>query len=358
MLLWQEVIVIKIVRVENLEAGMQLAQAVYSADGKTLLNAGVVLKDAYIARLKALGFPAVYVGDPKEAEAIPEAISGNTRRRAITLVKESFTAVKFGGTLNLEPIQQVVNTIVDEVVLSREVTIALTDIRRHDDYTFGHSVNVCVLSVMMGIAIELDGLTLRELAMGAILHDVGKTRIPDQILLKPARLTPTEWQEMKQHTRYGFETLRGCPELSTRAAHVAYQHHERMNGDGYPRGLEDDGIHLFARIVAVADTYDAMTSDRVYRKGVTPYEALQTIKSSRTRELDPGVVDAFLANVVPYPPGCKVRLDSGEVGMVVGPKGQESLLIKVEYNALGQPLRKPTEIELGRHASRRITQML
>jgi HD-GYP domain-containing protein (c-di-GMP phosphodiesterase class II) len=148
----------KIVRVENLESGMQLARAVYSAEGTVLLNAGVVLKDAYIARLRDLGFPAVYIGDPKEAAALPEAVSEATRQRAITQVRESFTSIKFGGTLNLGPITEIVDTIVDEVVLSREVAIPLTDIRRHDDYTFGHCVNVCVLSVLMGVALEYNDL--------------------------------------------------------------------------------------------------------------------------------------------------------------------------------------------------------
>ena len=348
----------KIVRVENLESGMQLARAVYSAEGTVLLNAGVVLKDAYIARLRDLGFPAVYIGDPKEAVALPEAVSEATRQRAITQVRESFASVKFGGTLNLGPITEIVDTIVDEVVLSREVAIPLTDIRRHDDYTFGHCVNVCVLSVLMGVALEYNDLKLRELAMGAILHDVGKVKIPDRILLKPTRLTPTEWDEMKQHTRFGFDVLRGCDGLSTRAAHVAYQHHERVNGEGYPRGLEDDGIHPFARIVAVADTYDAMTSDRIYRKGVTPFEALRVIKSLTPRQLDTMVVQVFFDNVVPYPPGCKVKLDTGEVGMVVSTKGDSSLVVQVEYDACGHPLGKPTQVDLGRYADRRISRVL
>ncbi|NMB44882.1 MAG: HD-GYP domain-containing protein [Firmicutes bacterium] len=348
----------KIVRVENLEPGMQLAKAVYSAEGTILLNAGVILKNRYISRLRALGYPAVYIGDAAEVAALPEAVSEATRQRAITIVKSSFDSVKLGGTLVIEPIARVVNSIVDEVVLARDVVVPLTDIRRHDDYTFGHCVNVCVLSVMMGIALELDDLTLRELAMGAILHDVGKIRIPDQILLKPTRLTPAEWDEMKQHTRYGFDVLRECPGLSTRAAHVAYQHHERVNGCGYPRGLADSGIHLFARIVAVADTYDAMTSDRIYRKGVSPFEALQEIKRLRSRYLDDGVVGVFLSSVVPYPPGCKVKLDTGEVGMVLKARGYNSLVVQVEYDALGRPLGKQTEIDINQHEGKRIARMV
>lgn len=328
---------------------MQLARTVYSADGRVLLSAGVVIKESYIDRLRKLGFPAVYVGDPVEAEAFREAVRESTRRRAIAVVKRSFNEVKLGSSLQLEPIAQVVNDIVDEVVANREVILPLTDIRSHDEYTFGHSVNVCIISVMLGIALELDDLTLRDLAMGAILHDVGKVKVPEEILLKPAPLTSKEWTEMRKHTLYGFQLLRGGDGVSSRAAHVAYQHHERSDGSGYPRALAGNGIHLFAKIVAVADTYDAMTSDRIYRKGVTPFAALKVIKelaSEESGQLDKHVVDTFLANVVPYPPGSKVRLNTGEVGMVVG-KGAnsfDSVMVEVKYDAYGRALSKPTII--------------
>jgi len=328
---------------------MQLARTVYSADGRVLLSAGVVMKDSYIERLRKLGFPAVYVGDPVESESFREAVCESTRRRAIAVVKKSFNEVKLGSSLKLEAIGQVVNDIVDEVVSNREVVLPLTDIRSHDDYTFGHSVNVCVISVMLGVALELDDLTLRELAMGAILHDVGKVKVPEQILLKPAPLSPKEWTEMRKHTLYGFQLLRGGDGVAFRAAHVAYQHHERGDGSGYPRALASDGIHLFAKIVAVADTYDAMTSDRVYRKGVTPFEALKVIKELASEEcgqLDKHVVDTFLSNVAAYPPGSKVKLNTGEVGMVIGKAehSRDSVMIEVEYDASGHPLRKATII--------------
>jgi len=300
---------------------MRLARTVYSADGRVLLQAGIVLKDSYIERLQALGFPAVYVGDPEAAERFRDVVSESTRRHAIAVVKKSFEEVKLGSTLKLEPIAQVVNDIVDEIVSTREVVLPLTDIRKHDDYTFGHSVSVCVISALLGVALELDDLTLRELAMGAILHDVGKVKIPEKILLKPAPLSAKEWNEMRKHTLYGFQLLRGRDGLSSRAAHVAYQHHERIDGSGYPRALAGDKIHLFARIVAVADTYDAMTSDRIYRRGVTPFEALQELKelaSEGRRQLDKDVVNVFLANVAFFLPSCKAKLDTREVEIAVG----------------------------------------
>lgn len=326
---------VQIVRIENLKPGMQLARAVHSAEGQVLLSAGTTLKASYIQRLHELGFPAVYVGDPLTAASFKEPISENTRYKAIKTLHESFTSVKYGGTLRLEPITEVVYAMIDEMTLNRDVAVHLTDIRRHDDYTFGHSVNVCILSIMLGMAMELNQQQLAELAMGAILHDVGKTMIPDTILLKSTRLNALEWDEMKRHTRHGFDLLRLKPELPVRVAHVAYQHHERVNGSGYPRALEGENIHIFARIVAIADTYDAMTSDRVYRRGVSPYAALQTIDNLRARQFDSEMVDMFLASVVPYPPGCEVELENGDIGVVVDNPGPGHLIVELGKDGKG-----------------------
>ncbi|NLK07608.1 MAG: HD-GYP domain-containing protein [Firmicutes bacterium] len=307
----------QIKRVEALKPGMQLARTIYTSDGRILLSAGTILRESYIKRLIEFGYPAVYIGDPAVAARVKEPISEVTRHKAMKVLHEGFSAVKVGGTFDLAPIEDVVYSMIDEVIINSDVAVHLTDIRSHDDYTFGHSVNVCVLSIVMGIALELDQRNLAELAMGAMLHDVGKTQIPEKILLKSSKLNAVEWEEMKRHARFGFDLLRLKPELSAKAAHVAYQHHERVNGSGYPRGLVDDEIHLFARIASVADTYDAMTSDRVYRKGVPPHLALQAIAGLRGLQFDPELVDIFLKSVVPYPPGCKVELANGDVGMVV-----------------------------------------
>lgn len=348
----------KIVRLDDLKPGMQLAKPVYSTEGIVLLNAGVVLKEPYIYRLRELGFPAVYVGDPKSASSVPEAISDTTRYQAMNVLQETFTSVKIAGTLNIDPIIDVVNTIIDEVTINRDVAVHLTDIRRHDDYTFGHCVNVCLLSVVMGLALGFDQLKLQELAMGAILHDVGKVMIPDSILLKATRLNAEEWDEMKRHPRHGFNVLRRCPGIPARVAHVAYQHHERANGSGYPRGLDIDGIHPFAKIVAIADTYDAMTSDRIYRTGVSPFVALETIKELRRRQFDPAVADAFLASVVPYPPGCKVELTSGEVGTIVGSCDSNQPIVQIERDGNGQPLLAPKELSLSQHPEKQIARIV
>lgn len=350
----------KIVRVENLRPGMQLARSVYSADGRVLLKAGVFLKESHITRLRQLGYPAVYIGDPEEMQQISEVVSEETRLRAIRAVMESFESVKLGGTLVVENVATAVNSIVDEVIINRNVVVHLTDIRSYDTYTFGHCVNVSVLATIIGISLELNSRKLRELAMGAILHDVGKVRVPDAILLKPAPLTDAEWAEMKRHTEYGFAALRACRDLSLQIAHVAYQHHERLNGQGYPRGLKGEDIHLFARIVAVADAYDAMTADRVYRRAMPPFEALRVIRELRGSQFDPDVVDAFLQHISPYPPGCTVELDTGEIGIVVSAPStaRQQPVVRLYFDARGNRLQNQVELDLQKHPGRRIQRVL
>mgnify|MGYP000980440656 CR=1 FL=1 len=322
----------QIVRANELKPGMRLARTVYGTKGQMLLSAGTILNRTYIRRLIALGFPAVYIGDPTEAYSFTEPISENTRIKAINVLKDSFADANIGGTLKLEPVSKMVYTMIDEITLNKDVAVHLADIRSHSDYTFGHSVNVCVLAIMMGNAIRLNELQLSELAMGAMLHDVGKILIPDSILLKATQLNAVEWKEMKRHSRYGFDILRLKPEFSVQGAHVAYQHHERINGSGYPRGLKGEEIHLYARLVAIADTYDAMTADRVYRKGVTPNQALKTIHGLKDKQFDTLLVDAFLDSVYPYPAGSKIELDTGEVGIVVAKPKPHELHVNVGYH--------------------------
>ena len=151
----------------------------------------------------------------------------------------------------------------------------------------------------MGLALGFDQLKLQELAMGAILHDVGKVMIPDSILLKATRLNAEEWDEMKRHPRHGFNVLRRCPGIPARVAHVAYQHHERANGSGYPRGLILTDTS-FAKIVAIADTYDAMILIVSTARSVS-FVALETIKELRRGSLIQQLPMLFLL-VVPYPP--------------------------------------------------------
>lgn len=333
----------------NLEANMCLARPIYGDDGRILLNTGVTLTEHYIHRLKELGSPGAYVTDQELLDIeFPETISIQTRQRAIKHVHEVFESVQIGKTFEVKGLQASVKDIIDEIALNPNVLVSLADIRSLDGYTFAHSVNVCVLSAILGMKFQLNELELYDLAMGAILHDIGKIVVPEQILLKPGPLTTEQMEEMRRHTFYGWQLLKNHPELSLLSAHVAYQHHERPNGQGYPRNLLDEQMELYAKIVCVADAYDAMTSKRIYRPGLTPAEALNVIHRLRGIQFNPEVADRFIESVAPYPVGSMVTLNTGEVGMVadVNQIARDRPIIRLLYDAEGNRITSYKEVDL------------
>jgi HD-GYP domain-containing protein (c-di-GMP phosphodiesterase class II) len=178
---------------------------------------------------------------------------------------------------------------------------------------------------MTGISLEYDELKLRDLGVGALLHDIGKIEIDPEILNKSGRLLPEEAVEIKGHPIKGFEILRKNPDISLISAHCAYQHHERFDGSGYPRRLNGEQIHEFAHIVAIADVYDALTSDVSYRRAVPVYEAIAIILKASGTLFDENLVNYFIENIAIYPIGTVVRLNTNQIGVVVRAWGKLAL---------------------------------
>jgi len=342
---------------DKVRKGMRLARAIYSADGRVLLNSGVKLKPEYIIKLRQLGYPAVYVGTEDEDYPIPEVISERTRVEAVRCVRDLFTGEKLGEG-DLTPVLESVRSIVDEIVAEKEVMVSLSDIRSYDDYTFGHSVNVCALSVLIGSSFGLDQISLRELGVGAILHDIGKMMVPRSILLKPGKLSDDEFDIMKKHTKNGFEVLRQKYELSAKVCQVAYQHHERIDGSGYPRQLRGDQIILYARITGLADVYDAMTADRAYRPAFAPAKVLRLIRDLSGVEFDQDLVDVFFRHVAFYPLGSRVLLNTGEIGFVVDHNmNDRQPVVRLLYDQTGRRVEELSELDLSKENGRCIERM-
>lgn len=344
----------------KLEPKMCLGRPIYGDDGRVLLNFGVVLNDDYIMKLESLGIPGAYIISEDLLDIhLPEIISQETRQIATKQIKEVFESVQIGETFDIEGLRATVQNIVDEIASNPSVLVHLADIRGLDEYTFAHSVNVCILSVILGMKFGLTELELYELAMGAILHDIGKIVVPESILFKPGPLTTSEMKEMQKHTFYGWQLLKNHPELSLASASVAYQHHERPNGQGYPRNLLDEQVELYAKIVCVADAYDAMTSERVYRSGLQPAQALRVIKQLRGIQFSPKVADYFIDTVPPYPVGSFVTLNSQETGMVVDVNQIERNrpVIRLLYQSDGKKIDEYIEVDLAKEPHLSIVSM-
>ena len=306
--------------VSRLMEGMITARNVFSADGIMLLAADKEITAAYIRRLEDLGIYAIYVRNPLcEDVEIPLVISEETRLQSMRTVKRGFEVLRNKqGSLPIGDVKVLGWKLVSEVLRNRQAMIHLTDIRTHDDYTFAHCVDVATLAVLIASQLGYGEEKLRELAVGALLHDVGKVQVDPFLLNKPESLSDDEMVMMRGHALFGFEILRKHgSEISLPSIHIALQHHEKNDGTGYPRGLKNDEIHEYARIVAVADVYDAVTSDRPYRKALLPHEACEIMKTEGCRHFDPHILPLLLSRIAVYPIGAVVRLNTGDIGVVM-----------------------------------------
>lgn len=234
-----------------------------------------------------------------------------------SLVKTMMDDVRFGRRIDTQGARKVVHECVDSLIRNPDALMFLTQLKHRDEYTAQHSLNVCVYSVAFGIHLGFQGQALEELGLSGLLHDMGKMKVPLEVLNKPDKLTGEEFALMKSHTTLGRDILMSARESLPGAVDVAYSHHERLDGSGYPRGL--DGAHLtpFSKVVAIVDTYDAITSDRCYKDGRTHMDAINILTECRGKGFEANLVIKFIERIGIYPPGTVVEMSNGEVGVVV-----------------------------------------
>ena len=244
-------------------------------------------------------------------------VAKSIHKEATSVVNNLYDDVRLGRSLNTNSAKTVVSSMVDSIIRNPDAQVWLTQLKSKDEYTAIHSLNVCILSLAFGRHLGFSRDMLNELGLGALLHDMGKIRVPLQVLNKPDKLTNEEFKIMKLHPIYGKEILTTTSGLSSTVVDVAYSHHERMNGSGYPHGLNADQISLYGRMVAIVDIYDAITSQRVYHKGTHSMDAMKQIYELRQSDLDKKMVEQFIQCLGIYPVGSIVELVCGAIGIVV-----------------------------------------
>ena len=240
-----------------------------------------------------------------------------TFRQARSITSKILDDFRLGAAIDTSAAKQTVNECVNSVIRHPDALLWMTKIREARQYTADHCLNVCILAIAFGRQLGLDENELRNLGLCGLLHDVGKVRVPEEIIEKPAALTPKEWNMMKAHTVHGRNLLMGTSNIYTGAVDVAYSHHERIDGEGYPRKIPGSGISRFARIISLVDAYDAMTAERCYSMPKTSTEALKIIYSERGKQFDEALAIKFIETIGLYPAGSIVELYSGEVGIVI-----------------------------------------
>ena len=243
--------------------------------------------------------------------------TGKVYENAKILVANFMEKIAMGGGVDSKLAKEAVAECVNNVLHSPDAMLWLTQLKNRDEYTAQHSMNVCVLAIVLGRHINLSEKNLNIVGLCGMMHDMGKMLIPLEILNKPGKLELEEMEIMQTHTTLGSELLKSSDDMHPRAIEVAFNHHERLDGKGYCRQINQSDISHFTRMVAIVDMYDAMTSDRVYQKGRTHLETTSTMINVAGSHLDPALVVKFIESIGVYPPGCLVELTNGIVAIVI-----------------------------------------
>jgi putative nucleotidyltransferase with HDIG domain len=325
--------------IDSLQEGMFI-EDVYDRHGRLLLSThSLVDSREKIRQLKARGIASVCINTERATGAALNAEHDTTPSRqerireqayfseletareirAATLRKatDALKAIRAGKRFSLRDIESSAEDIVASLERNPDALVSLCQIKGYDEYTYVHSVNVGVLVSSLAQSMGYSSEHLLHATIGGLLHDIGKMRIPEHVLNKPGKLTDAEFALMKRHPVYGLDILTDRTSIAPLARQIVGQHHERFNGQGYPKGLRCDDITEMGVISAIADVYDALTSDRVYKQAWTPQKALAVIFQGADKDYARRIVELFTRHLGIYPVGSFVRLQSGELGVVV-----------------------------------------
>lgn len=336
----------KLVFIDRLTRGMRTAADIFPDGEHTVpyIRKNTVLTEGMLAEMRRLGIRFAYIQERATAHSggdsapyahsvvarkDPPLITSVMRDEAVGTLKEVFSA---SGRLTklIEKLESVVSHLVDTLERDNSMIVNIGDLKSYDDYTYHHSISVAVLSIAMGQQLGLDPAALRRLGMCAMMHDIGKTAVPIELIQKPGRLSQEEYEAVKQHASAGYAHLVreriGDEELWWGVRH----HHEKVDGTGYPDGIGGGKIPMLSRILSVADVYDALTSNRPYRVPMSPADAVEYLMGGVGTSFDYVMVKAFLKRVRIYPLGSRLMLSDGRVGTVLSCENQLRPVLRLE----------------------------
>ncbi len=248
-------------------------------------------------------------------EAYPEA--RDVHEQVQQVVKKMFSDIRLGGEIDVTTVKQSISSSVSSILQNPDASIWLTRLREKDDHIGQHVMNVAALSIIAGRALDLSNNDLQNLGVCALMHDVGKSLLPLELINRSGTFNEVELGLMRTHPQLGHDILSQAKNIYSGAAIVALSHHENFDGSGYPRGLKGDDIPLFARIVAIADAYDSMTTKQAHRDAYSPTQALDELYAKRDKQFDSQLVLKFIDGIGIFPPGSIVEMTNGEVGIVL-----------------------------------------
>ena len=269
---------------------------------------------------------------------------------SMRFVGQALNTYKEGSALPLDEAEPLMDTMLESVIRNDHAFIALSKLRDRDEYTYTHSINVAFLSMAFGRQLGLDDEASRRLGMAGLFHDLGKNLVPDNVLNAPRKLQPAEFDIMKQHPRLGLDQLLSASDIYPEVLEGTFEHHEKFNGMGYPRGLKGEEISLTGRILAIADVFDALTSRRVYKEGLPMHKALGMMFTQAGADFQSELIHAFIRSLGIYPTGSTVQLSNGAKAVVAENRFASPLLPKVILVRDASDHRvSPQVIDLGQH---------
>lgn len=354
----------RLILTANCYPGMEIAKNIYTDKGTVLIGVGVSLTERMIESLKGRNVPHLYIKDKATEDLdIIDDVPLELRVEASAVIHETFNQLQAADNKwakafdhsNVDKLQKVFKDLIYELRVNKNVMSLLTSVFVHDNYIFSHSVNVTIYTLAMAIKLGYNEKQLNEIALGGVFHDIGKTKIPVSLLNKKGKLSDEEFAIIKNHSEYGFEILRKQSNISLLSAHCAYQHHEKLNGMGYPRGLKGDEIHPYAKIMAVADVFDALTSTRSYRNAMLPHEAIEVLFTEANIHFESSIIQTFRQSVASYPKGVTVKLNTGETAVVASHSPGRPIL-RVIKDPYGKELDKAYDLDLSKNLTIMITE--
>lgn len=327
------------VQVDERIVGKYAAKTIYGHNHRAVLvRRGTQIRPFMVRSLRRLGIASIWITDEifpdLEVQEVVQQETVDITRRSLREIFRTVEHREQPGERQAMHLANSVRKLVEEIVANEDVVANVGHLRAWDDYTFEHSVQVAILSTLVGKHLMMTEDQLVRLGTGAILHDVGKVMVPREILNKPAGLTKDEFEVVKEHARLGWDLVHdGFQNIMPTSSIVVLQHHERLDGSGYPSGLKGEEIYVFSRICAVADVFDAVRAERNYRPSHSPRQVLRIMQEEAGPKLDASAVTALLQHVAIVPQGEIVRLTNGLLGAVTAINPEDPLQPVVEVVA-------------------------
>lgn len=347
----------RLVSLTMLKPDMVLAKSIYYRDC-LVLKAGQTDLERYARSLNNMGIDCVYVEDSKsDGIDIPDAISEETRVNCKRILRQTIDDFENKTVVDLSNLSETIHSIIDDILANEEMQVSLNDISASDEYTFSHSVSTTVYSLLIARQLGYNNAMLEKLAAGALFHDIGKILLDKKVLNKEGTLNREEADHIRLHPTLGYDVLKKCVSLTELSRIVSLYHHERMDGTGYPTGAMAGELHEFIRIVAVADTYDALISDRCYRRKWSSNQAVNFLIENAETKFDTKLVSVLIKQIAIYPNGSMVKLSDNCIGIIKAQNKNFPLrpIVRVIVDQSGKEI-TPFEIDMMKVLSITITE--